>query len=208
MSRGIIPHRSMFRLINSHPSKNTITLTIDGYAIPVADPITVDLQSNSVVNFSNAQVLRSLFYGNLGAHLAANWLKIVDGYADFETLIPTDYHRRLAAEMNLINGIPAIPTRSHLERQNVESSPHYVSYAPSGALGSNIDIVADLTAPCRAIRVGVGGDIVLTPVFPGASDITIKNVQSGETLYVMAITIKSTGTTAQQITIFRLTCLS
>lgn len=49
-------------------------------------------------------------------------------------------------------------------------------------------------ALCRAIYVGVGGDIVVK--FANGSTATFKNVQTGELLVVQAIMVVGAGTTA------------
>ena len=80
------------------------------------------------------------------------------------------------------------------------SSPFAVSYATSGALGANVDFSALGYGICRAIRVGQGGDIVLT-MARDSTAVTFYSVQDGETIYVQALGITASGTTAQKITV-------
>lgn len=81
------------------------------------------------------------------------------------------------------------------------SSPRFRSYAPSGALGADVNLSTDGDGtPCRAIRVGVSGDLVVTD--GTGTDVTIYSLQIGETVNVQATAIKSAGTTAQKITVF------
>jgi hypothetical protein len=80
------------------------------------------------------------------------------------------------------------------------SNPHGPGNA--GPAGSYAAVTksdsADITAgPCRALFVGVGGDVVAVTVADVA--ITFKNVPSGTTLPVIARRVNSTSTTATDI---------
>lgn len=79
------------------------------------------------------------------------------------------------------------------------SSPYFESYAPSGALASNVDLNA-ISGPCRAIRVGTGGDLTVTRARDGSS-VTISGLVDGETIMIQATSIISATTTAQKITV-------
>lgn len=79
------------------------------------------------------------------------------------------------------------------------ASPYFESYAPSGALGANVTFDTAL-GPCRAIRVGTGGDLTVTRARDGAS-VTISGLVDGETIMIQALAIISATTTAQKITV-------
>jgi|GEM_PF-4173476 len=79
------------------------------------------------------------------------------------------------------------------------SSPYFESYAASGALASNVDLSA-ISGPCRAIRVGTGGDLTVTRARDGQS-VTISGLINGETIMIQALSIISATTTAQKITV-------
>lgn len=79
------------------------------------------------------------------------------------------------------------------------SSPYFESYAASGALSGNVTFDAAL-GPCRAIRVGTGGDLTVTRARDGSS-VTISGLVDGETIMIQALAILSATTTAQKITV-------
>jgi len=87
--------------------------------------------------------------------------------------------------------------------ETLGASPGAVTYAPSGALGSNADLKADLKGYCRRIRVGVAGNLEI--VCADGTTVVIYNVQVGEPIDLLASMIKAgANTTAQQITCFKL----
>lgn len=68
-----------------------------------------------------------------------------------------------------------------------------------GAAAVTPSDVADLTVkPCRALYIGVGGDVTLDTADADAS-ILFKNVGSGAVLPVAAARVRATGTTATNI---------
>lgn len=79
------------------------------------------------------------------------------------------------------------------------SSPDFESYATSGALVSNVTFET-ARGPCRAIRIGTGGDLTVTRARDGAS-VTIPSLVAGETIMIQALAIISATTTAQKITV-------
>lgn len=83
---------------------------------------------------------------------------------------------------------------------SITSSPRAKSYATSGALGGDVDLVAEFGGPVRMLRVGVAGDLKL--VFPDDSEDIIYSVQIGEPVLVHASKIRASGTSAQKITAF------
>lgn len=83
---------------------------------------------------------------------------------------------------------------------SITASPRVKSYATSGALGADVDLVAEFGGPVRQLRVGVAGDMKL--VFPDGSEDTIYAVQIGEPIPVQATKIRASGTTAQKISAF------
>lgn len=80
------------------------------------------------------------------------------------------------------------------------SSPFYESYAPSGALGADVDLQAAGGGPCRAIRVGQAGDLVVKDARTNTNK-TIPAMTAGETLPISALALVASGTTAQKITV-------
>ncbi len=52
---------------------------------------------------------------------------------------------------------------------------------------------------CRALYIGVGGNVALIPPGPGANAVTFQNAASGSILPVQARRILATGTTASGI---------
>ena len=80
------------------------------------------------------------------------------------------------------------------------SSPKIESYATGGALGEDVDLVAVGGNPCRAIRVGQAGDLVVKDARDGSAK-TIPSVTAGETVFVQAVALVASGTTAQKITV-------
>lgn len=81
------------------------------------------------------------------------------------------------------------------------SSPFIQSYATGGALAANVDLVAEGGGPCRAIRVGQAGNLVVHDARTPTTPKTIPDVLAGETVYVSAVTLVASGTTAQKITV-------
>lgn len=81
------------------------------------------------------------------------------------------------------------------------ASPFFISYATSGALGANVDLVAAGGTNCCAIRVGQAGDLAVKRARDG-SIIVIPSVQVGETVEVEATEMVAASTTAQKITVY------
>lgn len=80
------------------------------------------------------------------------------------------------------------------------SSPYIESYATSGALSGDVDLQAVGGGPCRAIRVGQAGDLVIKDARSNTNK-TIPAVLAGETVMVQANALVASGTTAQKITV-------
>lgn len=80
------------------------------------------------------------------------------------------------------------------------SSPFYESYATAGALGGDVDLQAVGGGPCRAIRVGQAGDLVVKDAHTNTNK-TIPAVTAGETMMIQALSLVASGTTAQKITV-------
>jgi hypothetical protein len=81
------------------------------------------------------------------------------------------------------------------------SAPFAKSYATSAVLGADVDLVADGGGPCRGIRVGVAGNLVVTCA-RGAASVTIYNVAVGELIAIQATALVASGSTAEKITVF------
>ncbi len=81
------------------------------------------------------------------------------------------------------------------------ASPFFISYATSGALGANVNLVSDGGTNCCAIRVGQAGDLAVKRARDGAT-VVIPSVQVGETVEVEATEIVSATTSAQKITVY------
>ena len=76
------------------------------------------------------------------------------------------------------------------------TSDVYVA-AWSGAVGANLAVSTLLGAPCRAIRIGTGG--VLVVVRPDGTTVTIPAGPDGETIPIQAKTITAAGSAAYNL---------
>jgi hypothetical protein len=83
---------------------------------------------------------------------------------------------------------------------SLHSATKAKSYATAGALGANVDLRSEGGTLCRRIRVATGGNLVVT--MADGVDVTIYTLLDGESVDVQASAIKSSGTTAQKITVF------
>ena len=80
-------------------------------------------------------------------------------------------------------------------------SPGCRTYAPSGALGADAPVASDLGGPSRLLRVGVAGDVRVK--CSDGTTTTIYAVQIGEPIPLQVVALLASGTTAQQITLFK-----
>jgi hypothetical protein len=89
---------------------------------------------------------------------------------------------------------------NHSNLSKLGSSGFAQSYAPSGALGADVDLVAAGGGPCRFFTVGVAGNLEL--VTSEGADVIVYAVQLGQKVEVEGKTLKAAGTTAQKITAY------
>jgi len=86
----------------------------------------------------------------------------------------------------------------------LHSSPYGVTYAQGVPLAQDVDLVAEGGAPCRGLRVGIAGDIVLQ--LSNGVIVPFKAAQIGEPIPYQAVKILVTGggltTAAQWISVF------
>lgn len=82
--------------------------------------------------------------------------------------------------------------------ESISSSGRVKSYALVGALGADVDLIADGGQVCRRIRVGQAGN--LTVQDREGDDVTIPSMLAGETIEINARTIRATST-AQKLTV-------
>jgi len=74
------------------------------------------------------------------------------------------------------------------------------SYALTGALTADVDLLLEGLGPCTAIRVGAAGDLSVV----GADGIAVPlpALIAGEVVDIQATKILAAGTTATKITVF------
>lgn len=181
-----------FRVLNTKNNDANLILPIDGYVLTITPTTYVDLSATVPLTV----IKKSLFDGALNAFLISGLLSLMDGYTDCETLSLSAAERMIAVESGFFAPFTDMPR--HRAQPRVESSPLFITYA---TIDGEKNILTALGKPCRRIRVGTAGTLVLTPSEPGAADCTI-DCDAGESLDVSAITIKATSTAAK-VTIYK-----
>lgn len=74
--------------------------------------------------------------------------------------------------------------------KEVSSAYNFVAVTPSNTV--------DLPSPCRALYVGVGGDVAVVPL-DGSAAVVFKNASNGQFLPIQARRVNSTDTDATNI---------
>jgi len=188
-----------FNVFNSKKDGNSLQFQIDGYQFSIADKSKTDLS----ITLSLAAIKRSMIDGLLNALFQCDLISLDDGYNACESLSLSTAERMILMETGFYS--PFLDSARKHAPEVIGSSRNYKTYAPAGALAADVDIINDFGSrkPSRRIRVGVGGNLTLTPSEAGAADCTFYNVLEGESIDVEAIAIKYTTTSCQQISVFK-----
>lgn len=74
------------------------------------------------------------------------------------------------------------------------------SYALTGALTADVDLLLEGLGPCTAIRVGAAGDLAV--VGADGTALVVPGLIGSEVLHLQAVKLLAAGTTVAKITVF------
>jgi hypothetical protein len=135
-------------------------------------------------------VLKTLMRGLEGLEpFLMEYLATPPVLADGETVIAQCDAAGALKTAGVVTSVTAQPS--------IDSASVYAMYAPSGALGADVNLVAAGGAACRQIQVYTGGNLTL--VRPDLTSVTLTGLPDGAVLNIRANTISFATTTVQKI---------